>query len=80
MKIDLKSFFKLKKGFSLKPENRHYVFAFLALFMLVIVSILIIWSIAFLISNFAEAFTETPPPVPTQRFDIEGFEDLNLVK
>ncbi len=80
MKIDLRSFLKFKNGFRFKLGNQHYIFAFLALFMLIVVAALVIWCITFLVSNFAEAFTETTPMPQTQKFDIKGFEDLNLVK
>ena len=82
MKINFKSLlnFKLKGGLHFKPESQHYIFAFLALFMLIVVSALVIWCVTFLVSNFAEAFTETSVPVPTEKFDIKGFEALDLVR
>lgn len=79
-KINLKSFLRLKNRLAVKSENRHYVFAFLALLMLIVVSALVIWSVAFLVSNFAEAFIETSPPASVEKFDIEGFEQLNLIR
>ncbi|MBI4034004.1 MAG: hypothetical protein HY378_00450 [Candidatus Brennerbacteria bacterium] len=81
-KINLKSFFKLKlnRKISLKSENRHYIFVFLALLMLVIVGAFIIWTVTFLVSSFAEAFIETSTPPPVEKFDIEGFEKLKLTR
>jgi hypothetical protein len=79
-KINLKFLSGLKKGILSGSGERDYVFIFLALFMLITVSVLVIWCVTFLIANLTDSFVDTTPPPAVEKFDIEGFEELNLIR
>ena len=80
VKLNLKSLFKLKGKNHLKLGSYNYIFAFLALLMLAIVSVLVIWSVVFLVSELTKSFDDSEVPVPTKKFDIKGFEELDLIR
>ncbi len=80
VKPSLKSLFKLKGKNLLKSWNHNYIFVFFALLMLAIVSVLVIWSVVFLVSELTKPFDDSGVPVPTEKFDIKGFEELNLIR
>ena len=79
-KLNFKFLSKLKKKIFWGAGEKDYVFIFLAFFMLVVVSVLVVWSVTFLIANLTDSFIDTAPPPAVEKFDIKGFEDLNLIK
>lgn len=77
--IDLKSFSKIG-WFLKKSESKEYYFLIAAFLLLVVISGLVIYSLTFLVSNFADSFTPPRTAAPVLKFDIQGFEKLNLIR
>jgi len=71
----MKSFKELKEKL-----NNQMLFFVMAIVMVLITLSLSIYLLMFLVSNLGQVFTINASPVPTQRFDIQGFEKLNLIK
>jgi len=71
----MKSFKELKEKL-----NNQMLFFVMAIVMVLITLSLSIYLLMFLVSNLGQVFTINARPVPTQQFDIQGFEKLNLIK
>ncbi len=80
MKLNLGFLSKLKNKKSYRGGNRQFTFIALAFVMLVIVALFVIYSFTFLISEFNDVSNQQISPPPVLRFDISGFEKLNLTK
>ncbi|KKU93899.1 MAG: hypothetical protein UY26_C0003G0047 [Candidatus Jorgensenbacteria bacterium GW2011_GWA1_48_13] len=80
MKINLGFLSKLKNKKPSRGGSKQFTFIALAFVMLVVVALFVIYSFTFLISEFNDVSGQqiSPPPVP--RFDIQGFEKLDLTK
>ena len=79
MKLNFKFFLKTFKSYSSKL-GRQYVFLVIAIVMLVIVGGFIIFSLNFLISNFNDVLLPQLTLPSILEFDIQGFEELDLIK
>ena len=80
MKINLGFLSKLKNKKPSRGGSRQFTFIALAFVMLVIVALFIVYSFTFLISEFNDVSSQQISPPPMIRFDISGFEKLNLTK
>ncbi|HXF44397.1 MAG TPA: hypothetical protein VNK70_02965 [Candidatus Paceibacterota bacterium] len=60
--------------------NKQYMFVLAAFGLLLITTLLVVYSFSFLISKFDEVSGSQVTPPPAMKFDIQGFEKLNLTK
>ncbi|MBI2278601.1 MAG: hypothetical protein HYU81_00885 [Candidatus Brennerbacteria bacterium] len=60
--------------------TRRTLFSALGMVMAVVVVGVIVWLSTFLANQINEALTADPHAAPSVRFDIEGFEKLQLTK
>ncbi|MCP6720407.1 MAG: hypothetical protein KJI72_03780 [Patescibacteria group bacterium] len=79
MKLSFKFFSGLFKSASSKLGKR-YIFLVIAVVMLVIVGGFVVYSLNFLVSSFNEILISQLASPPILRFDIQGFEELNLIR
>ncbi len=79
MKINLGFLSKLK-GKKSTSGGRQFTFIALAFVMLVVVALFVVYSFTFLISEFGDVSGPQISPPPPLKFDITGFEKLNLTK
>ncbi len=79
MKLKFKFPLNTLKSYSSKL-GKQYVFLVIAVVMLVIVGGFIIYSLNFLISNFDDVLLPQSTSPPVLKFDIQGFEELSLIK
>ncbi len=63
-----------------KKMEKQSVFLLLALLMCILVGGFTIYSIIFIGSSLDDALTAPPPSAPTVKFDIQGFENLKLIR
>jgi len=72
------------KSLSLKSMSGSFVrqtmFSVLAIVLIVILGFVVIYSTTFIIESSESALNISVEPAPQQRFDIQGYEKLQLVK
>ena len=59
---------------------RQTMFSVLAIVSIVILGFVVIYSTTFIIESSESALNISVEPAPQQRFDIQGYEKLQLVK
>lgn len=59
---------------------RQTMFSVLAIVLIVILGFVVIYSTTFIIESSESALNISVEPAPQQRFDIQGYEKLQLVK
>jgi len=79
MKPNLNFFSKLIGPLLLKSKKQ-FVFLVMGVVMFAIVGGFVIYSFIFLISSFDKTFATQLISPPISRFDIQGFEQLDLIK
>lgn len=79
MKLNFKFLLKTFKSYSSKLRKQ-YIFLVMAVVMLVIVGGFVIFSLNFLVSNFNDVLLLQSTSPPVLKFDIQGFEELDLIK
>lgn len=70
----------LMKKLSSLRTSKQLLFSLLAVVMLLLIAGVVVNTSMFLVKHLNRALTATPAPAPAVKFDIEGFEKLQLTK
>lgn len=63
-----------------KSFVRQTVFSVLAIFLFLILGFVVIYATTFIVKNSESALDISVEPSPAQRFDLQGYEKLEIVK
>jgi len=63
-----------------KSFVRQTIFSILAIVLFAILGFVVIYSTTFIVEKSKDALDISVAPAPTQRFDLQGYEKLQLVK